>query len=336
MFIQKLYQRLSPKMGQYGNFMLPLTFNKFKTKEVVTKTRQPGFATIFDASHMGIFETERKDLIEKLFLVNLEKYNNKSKLSAILSKENHIIDDLIIGDVDKSKYRLVVNAANKDYFRDIEDFHEKDKMIIAIQGDYSQKLVEDVFSTDLSCLYFMENKTIQKDVIEICRCGYTGEDGFELYLNLSEGKEIVEKLVDISMNRDNVLFGGLIERDLLRLESGLCLSGTDFGGDLGVDFKALNMNFMVDLKYRKQYNFQSDYTRVGFTDTKPIRPGSIFSRDGTEIGFITSANKSFNLNKFISMGYLRNKQLTEQLNDNLKGNMELVSLPFLEQKYYKK
>ena len=332
MFIPKLYTRLSPKMGPFGKYMLPLTFDKFKTRDVVIKTREPGFASIFDVSHMGIFETGRSDLIEQHFLVNLEKYNNKSKLAAILNNKGHIIDDIIIGDIDKSKYRLVVNAANKDYFRYIADFHEKNKIIIAIQGDYSQKLVEDVFSTDLSSLYFMENKTIQKDVIEICRCGYTGEDGFELYLNQREGEELVEKLVDISIDRDNVLFGGLIERDLLRLESGLCLSGTEFGGDLNVDFKALNMNFMLDLKYRKQYNFQSDYTRVGFTDTKPMRPGPILSRDDSEIGFITSANKSFNLNKFIGMGYLKKNSV----NERLKGNMELVSLPFVEQKYYKK
>ena len=336
MFIQKLYQRLSPKMGQYGNFCLPLTYNKFKTKDVVIKTRQPGFTTIFDVSHMGIFETKRADLIEKNFLVNLENYDNKSKLSAVINNGGRIIDDVIIGDVDKSKYRLVVNAANKDYFRNIEDFKEKNKITIAIQGDYSQNLLERVFSTDLSNLYFMENKTILEDKIEICRCGYTGEDGFEIYLNKKEGEELVKRLVDISFDNENVLFGGLIERDLLRLESGLCLSGTDFGGDLDVDFRALNMNFMVDLKYRKQYNFKSDYTRVGFTDNRPIRTGPIFTNDNVEIGFITSANKSFNLNKFIGMGYLRKESMDLSLNSQLKGNMELVSLPFVEQKYYKK
>ena len=66
MFIQKLYQRLSPKMG-YGNFWLPLTFNKFKTKDVVIKIDSQRFATIFDVSHMGIFETRRADLIKENF-----------------------------------------------------------------------------------------------------------------------------------------------------------------------------------------------------------------------------------------------------------------------------
>jgi aminomethyltransferase len=336
MFIPKLYNRLSPKMGQFGKYMLPLTFDKFKTRDVVTKTRKPGFASIFDVSHMGIFETVRQDLIEKHFLVNLKKYNNRSKLSAVLDNKGNIIDDVIIGDIDNNKYRLVVNANTKDYFRGIDDFREKHKIIIAVQGDYSQKLLENMFQIKLNDLYFMENRSIIKDKIELCRCGYTGEDGFELYLNKEEGEGIVNKLVDLSLESDNVLFGGLIERDLLRLESGLCLSGTEFGGDLNVGFKALNMDFMVDLKYRKQYNFQSEYTRVGFTDKKPIRKGPIKDIDGRDVGFITSSNKSFNLNKFIGMGYLKREFLNCKLNCKLKENMELVSLPFIEAKSYRK
>ena len=332
MFIPKLYSRLSPKMGQYGKYMLPMTFDKFKTKDVVMKTREPGFSCVFDVSHMGIFETVRSDLIEKHFLVNLEKYSNRAKLAAVLDDNGHIVDDVIIGDVDNLKYRIVANANTKDYFRGIEDFHEKSKIIVAIQGDNSQKILEDIFSTKLDDLYFMENRTIIPDIIEICRCGYTGEDGFELYLNREDGEGIIENLVSLSLLNDNVLFGGLIERDLLRLEAGLCLSGTEFGGDLDIGFKALNMDFMIDLKYRRQYNFRSDYTRVGFTDKKPIRTGPIMCSDDTEIGFITSSNKSFNLNKFIGMGYLKK----ESVNDKLKSNMELVSLPFIQSKYYKK
>jgi aminomethyltransferase len=335
MFIQKLYNKLSPKMGQYGKYMLPLTFDKFKTREVVVKTREPGFATVFDVSHMGIFETERQDLIEQNFLVNLEKYNNRTKLSAVLDSKGNIIDDVIIGDVDNNKYRLVVNANTKDYFRSLEDFNEKNKIILAIQGDYSQKILENMFETKLNNLYFMENRTIIKDTVEICRCGYTGEDGFEVYLNKEEGEEFIKKLVDLSFESDNVLFGGLIERDLLRLEAGLCLSGTEFGGDLNVGFKSLNMDFMVDLKYRKQYNFQSEYTRVGFTDKRPIRKGVLTDINGEEIGVITSSNKSFNLNKFIGMGYLKKELINSELNGKLNGNMELVSLPFVDSKYYK-
>ena len=81
----------------------------------------------------------------------------------------------------------------------------------------------------------MENKTIVKDKFEICRCGYTGEDGFELYLDERYGDEIYENLVSLAEDYENtsVQFGGLIERDVLRTEAGLCLSGVEFGENLG-------------------------------------------------------------------------------------------------------
>ena len=99
-------------------------------------------------------------------------------------------------------------------------------------------------------------------------------------------------------------------------------SCTEFGGDIDVGFKALNMDFMVDLKYRKQYNFQSEYTRVGFMDKKPIRKGPIKDIDGRDVGFITSSNKSFNLNKFIGMGYLKKAllEIPSELNCELNTN----------------
>ena len=58
----------------------------------------------------------------------------------------------------------------------------------------------------------------------------------------------------------------------------------------------------------------------------------MLNKDDESIGLITSSNKSFNLNKFIGMGYLNKNYL----GDTLYGNMELVNLPFIESKYYKK
>ena len=329
MVLSNLYSRLGPKMGEFGKYILPMTFQKFKTKDVVINTRKPGFCSIFDVSHMGIFETQNRQFLEDKFMVNLSKPNH-SKLAAVLNGHGHIVDDLIIGNVDSEKYRLVVNANTKDYFREQTDLEEKEKIIIAVQGQYSQELLENMFSTNLDQTYFMGNKSVT-DTIEICRCGYTGEDGFEIYMDYNLGEDVIKNLIDLSLGNENILFGGLVERDLLRLEAGLCLSGTEFGEDMGINFKALNMDFMVGLKYRKANNYHSDYTRVGFTNSRPIRQGGIKNSGGEEIGFITSSNKSFNLNKFIGIGYIRK----DNLKDNFEGNLEITSLPFIPNNYYK-
>lgn len=330
MSIHSLYSKLSPKMGTFGKYTLPLTFSKYNTKDTVINTRKPGYCTIFDVSHMGIFETNNKNVIENSFHINVNK--NKSKLTCIINKEGHIIDDLIVGNVENYKYRLVVNANTKHLFNHYVFKEKNDKVILAIQGDYSQKLLETILSTNLDDLPFMGNKTIVTDSIEISRCGYTGEDGFELYLDSNIGIDIYKSLIERSDTDDNIMFGGLIERDLLRLEAGMCLSGTDFGGNMGIHFDALNMNFMVDSTYRNQDRFKSDYTRVGFTNTAPIKVGPLYA-DNEEVGFITSSNKSYNLDTFIGMGYLNKNSImngdTVLQHGRQTGQLNLVKLPFI-------
>ena len=87
------------------------------------------------------------------------------------------------------------------------------------------------------------------------------------------------------------------------------------------DFKALNMDFMVGLKYRREKNLKSEYIRKGFVGKRPIKKGKIYNQEGKDIGHITSSNKSFNLNKFIGMGYVRK----DNLKDNFEGKLEITS-----------
>ena len=331
MSLARIYSKLSPKMGPYGEYFLPMTFSKYRTKDVVINTRQPGFATVFDVSHMGIFETHNKNILEDKFKVNLNSLKNKSKLCGLLDSRGYIIDDIIVGNKGDSNFRMVVNSNTKDIYRRNHSFSEISKSILAIQGDLSQKVVQGLFDINLDDMYFMDNKTIIPGEVELCRCGYTGEDGFEIYLKPQIADEIRYKLIEMSLENENIMFGGLVERDLLRLEAGLCLSGTEFGEELDIDFKALNMDFMVGLKYRREKNFKSEYIRKGFVGKRPIKKGKIYNQEGKDIGLITSSNKSFNLNKFIGMGYI----LKENLNDKF-DNFEISELPFIEAKYRRK
>ena len=291
---------LGPKMGQFGKYILPMTYSKFKTSDVVVKTRKPNYCTVFDVSHMAIFETQNAELLETKFMTNVPK-KNISKLAINLDNNGTVLDDLIIGNVDDEKFRLVINANTKQLYR--SDFQEIPKKIIAIQGDYSQSLVEELLSIKLDDIFFMNNKTVINDTIEICRCGYTGEDGFELYLDSKYGDYIMSLLIEKSLVDEKVLFGGLIERDLLRLEAGLCLSGTDFGEHININFDSLDMNFLINKKNRDKNQFTADHIRVGLTSNKPIRTGEL-KIDDKKFGLITSANKSFNLDKFIAIGYI--------------------------------
>ena len=318
MSLSRIHSRLLPKMGKYVGIELPLTFSKFNSRDVVINTRKPKFTTVFDVSHMGIYETNidiqpTKYNLEKLLHLDLDKLkSNKGKLSIILDDNGRVLDDLIISNIENKKYRLVVNAGEKvnnffDNF-DSENLHKINRSIISLQGDGSQNTLEKIINTPLNDLYFMENKVIELDEFEICRCGYTGEDGFELYLNDKYAEEIYEILVSLAEDceKTKVQFGGLIERDNLRTEAGLNLAGVEFGDNIDIKFSALNMPFLVDKKYRTIYskNFDTPITQIRVSSKNPIRKGTIYMDSDKEIGFITSAIKSPNLNMFIGIGYI--------------------------------
>ena len=149
----------------------------------------------------------------------------------------------------------------------------------------------------------MENKNLDSG-FEICRCGYTGEDGFELYLDDNIADNIYWELLKTSKYDNRIQFGGLIARDILRLEAGMNLSGNEFGKHMNVNFSALNMNFLASPNYRKNFNLDNKFKQFRFSSDKPIKTVKIYSYN-QEIGFITSSTKSFNIDKFIALGYLK-------------------------------
>lgn len=305
MSFQKFFNILGPRMGEFGKFSLPLTFGRYPTRNVVVNTRFTGYATVFDVSHMGIFETRNKEKLENLLSLNLDKLKeNRSRLSVILDNENgRVLDDLIVGNVDNEKFRLVVNANNRNFFRNFDYLEEKNKKIMAIQGDGASRLVEQLLRTDLRDTYFMDNKTISNETLEICRCGYTGEDGFELYSSPEITEHLAEAIFNLSQNNEKILFGGLMERDILRMEASLWLSGTDFSPVVHIPFNALNTPWLIAPSFRKNPKLETGFRFSKFFSNKPIRKGLIFNGSGEPVGFITSSTKSFTLDKFIALGY---------------------------------
>ena len=111
MCLTKFYNILKPKMGNYGKFYLPLSYSKYNTKDVVINTRKLNHMTFFDVSHMGLFETKINDStiknLSNLLNINVSKIlPNKSKLCVILNKNGHVLDDLILSNINDEKLRL--------------------------------------------------------------------------------------------------------------------------------------------------------------------------------------------------------------------------------------
>ncbi len=295
----------------------------------------------------------------------------EGRLSLVTNEKGGIIDDTVITNAGDFIY-MVVNGATK--FGDMKHFKEQmelfdgdvsmeyleDSMqLLAVQGPGAAaavaKILPDGF--DLTNMAFMTGVDTTLDGVGGCRitrCGYTGEDGFEIAMPAESTVSIASKLLeDPSVNPT-----GLGARDSLRLEAGLCLYGNDLDentspteGSLGWTMggpksrRRLEGGFLgaehiltPEGKFKKTAK-----KRVGIMGMKaPARQhAEIYDATGEKlIGQITSGTFSPCLKKPIAMGYVEtgmHKDGTEVMLKirNKMVKAEVTKMPFVKASYYK-
>jgi len=199
-------------------------------------------AGLFDVSHMGEFDLRGPGALPFLQRVTC---NDVAKLavgqaqySALSTPAGGAVDDILVYRRGEDHYLVVVNAGNiaKDYdhlrAQDPRDCELVDKSesyaLIALQGPRSAEILQPHTTADLAALgyyHFVEAPVMGRNAI-VSRTGYTGEDGFELFVPPAEGPEIWQSL--LASGKDKGLVpAGLGARDTLRLEAKMCLYGQD-------------------------------------------------------------------------------------------------------------
>lgn len=309
----KILNQLKPKLGKFYSKTLPLTYQIYNTKDVIINSRKKNNITIFDVSQMNYIELPKNNTISKklelLFPIDLNKLPiNKSQLNVCLDFKCNVLDDFIITNMD-NKYRFIINSESiplfNDYFDNIK-YNIIPKKIIAIQGDGTKQLLENINLPIPT--KFMHN--INYKNLEITRCGYTGMDGVEIYGTENDLEYYLTKII----HKPNVSVGGLIERDILRIESNFCLSGNEFGIDKNIHFNDICMDFIISKKRRNELNFigakylnnTPKLKRIFFSCSKSLLSTKIiYNNYDEQVGFITSSTFTHNQNKFIGIGYIQ-------------------------------
>ena len=200
------------------------------------------FAGLFDVSHMGEIEITGPQALD---LVQYVTTNDASKLeygqaqySVMCREDGGAIDDCIVYRM-KDRYMIVVNASNRVKDRDWM-FHHAQRFdcevtdrsdeigLIALQGPRAQQILNKVTSTNLEGIryYHFDEGDVADAPCVISRTGYTGEDGFELYLRAEEATRVWRRLLEVGAV-DGLTPAGLGARDSLRLEMGYALYGND-------------------------------------------------------------------------------------------------------------
>lgn len=192
--------------------------------------------------------------------------------------------------------------------------------------------------------------------IFVSRCGYTGEDGFEVSVPNDSIEHFMESLLD-KQRDDGEPYAkcvGLAARDSLRLEAGLCL----YGHDLSEEVSPIEgmLAWTMSKRRRDEGGFLGYETvkrhidegvktkRCGFIveGKAPVREGAeIFTKEGVKVGNVTSGIPSPTLKKPIGMGYVdvpHNKFKTElvAIVRNKEVPIKIRKMPFVQANYYKK
>lgn len=360
--LYSLHQSLDAKIVAFTGYALPVQYSEgIKAEHLHTRSQ----AGLFDVSHMGqifIQGEAAEESFEALVtgdITALQDYQQRYTL--LTNPEGGIIDDLMVTKMPDGLF-VVVNAACKE-----NDFqHIKNKLgadyqvemldnraLVALQGPAAAKVLAD-FDSDISQLAFMNAGRFQLNGTDciINRCGYTGEDGFEISINNADA----EALAKLLLEHDAVKPVGLGARDSLRLEAGLCLYGHDI--DEATTPIEANLRWAIAAKYRnesaeakfpganrilQQLQQGTEKLLVGIKPNgkMPIREGSlIFNKEKLEIGHVSSGGFGPSIGGPVALGYVSSQYATlgTELHVEIRNRshtMRVADLPFVLHRYYK-
>jgi aminomethyltransferase len=323
------HEEAGAKLIDFGGFEMPVQYAGIKQEHMAVRTK----AGLFDVSHMGEFFVKGENalnLIQKITINDASTLTpGKAQYSAMCYNNGGIVDDLIIYMLEENDYMLVVNASNIekdwDWINKNNDtgaglVNESDHYaLLALQGPESVNILQKLTDTDVSEIgfYTFETGTVadQPGVI-ISATGYTGERGFELYMDT---RSVDVLAVWDALFKAGADFGlepaGLGARDTLRLEMGYALYGNDITsettpleGRLGWLTKLDKGDFIASDVLRKQKSEGITKKLVGFMIDEarqvPRNGYDICDEKGDKIGVVTSGTQSISLEKGIGMGYV--------------------------------
>jgi aminomethyltransferase len=315
---------MGAKMVPFGGWDMPVQYSGILDEHKAVR----GAAGMFDVSHMGEIEFRGPAALEAIQRLTS---NDASRLqvgqvhySALTTEAGAFVDDLTVYKFADDHYVTTVNAANieKDFawMRDhtkgnvqVRNLSEE-TALIALQGPKAIQILQKLTPLDLAGIkyyWFAQGKVLGQDAV-VSRTGYTGEDGFEVYVKPSQAASLWNALLDAGKPL-GLLPCGLGARDTLRLEAKMALYGNDIDdrhslleADLGWILKLEKGDFIGKAALAKQKADGIRRKLVGFEMTGRGIARSHYQvvKGGQAIGEVTSGGPAPWLNKNIGLAYV--------------------------------
>ncbi len=318
-----LYKKYGAQIVDFAGYEMPVQYSGIVAEHKLVREK----AGLFDVSHMGEIEVKGPGagaFIQKIITNDLMKMMpGQAQYSPMANDQGGTVDDVLVYCLKDDEYWIVVNAANreKDWewmvshqtasdvtLRDLSD----EVAQLALQGPLAETILQKLTAVDLSQIryYSFQSHVVVAGVPSlVSRTGYTGEDGFEIYVDAAEAVGVYEALMDIGapLGLQPV---GLGARDTLRLEARLPLYGHELRDDispleagLGMFVKTAKDEFVGKeaLLSQKENGLRRKIVGYELMDRGIAREGfTVFGPDGA-IGFVTSGTFSPTFNKSIGL-----------------------------------
>lgn len=369
--LYEVEKALGAKFTSFGGWELPVSYSDILKEHHAVRTA----AGLFDVSHMGEITVKGKDALSfvNMLITNdiIPVPKNKILYSPMCYENGTVVDDILIYKISDTELLLIVNASNTDKDEawieshltgDVTVENVSDKVVqLALQGPESEAIIKNMIScmnTELPGFYRFSEVTLCVNdgpplKVLISRTGYTGEDGFEIYLWLSnDDRNDAERLWNgiLEVGKDKgIVPAGLGARDTLRLEAALPLYGHELSDGItpleaGLKpFVKLNKDYFIGKEaLASQYEKGLERKLYGFemVDRGIPRNGYEVVKEGKKIGYVTSGGPFPSLGKNGGLVLLDDAGLSAgdsieiMIRDRACG-AKIVPTPFYGKKYKK-
>lgn len=326
-----IYSKYGAKTIDFGGWDLPVQFSSIKDEHEAVRTK----AGLFDVSHMGEVTVKGSNalpFLQKMLTNDISKLSaGKTMYTIMCYPDGGTVDDLLVYKKGEDDYLLVINASNTDkdvewlqkhIEGDVEVVNISDEMaLLALQGPLAEQTLQKLTKEDLSQIRFFQFKDgVDFDGITalVSRTGYTGEDGFEIYLKPEDAQTLWEKILEAGQE-DGVIPCGLGARDTLRFEANLVLYGQEISSEISPIEAGLNFAVKVDkaedfigkevLKEQRENGAPRKLVGIEMIERGIPRHGypvfAIVDGEEKQIGEVTTGTQSPTLKKNVGLALIQ-------------------------------
>jgi aminomethyltransferase len=329
--LNSTHRQFGAKMVDFGGWDMPVEYSGLTAEHMAVRTA----VGLFDVSHMGDIQLRGPSSLAAVQRISM---NDASRLavgqahySAMLYPQGTFVDDVIVHKLSDNDYLLVINAGTREkdvqwvrsqigampgvHVNDYSDYYTQ----LAIQGPRAAETLAKLTNADLSSIknyWFTWDTVCGLPNTLIARTGYTGEDGFEIYVPSDEptGVRVWNEVLEAG-REFGILPCGLGARNTLRLESAMALYGHEISAELNVFEAGLDRYCKLEKgpfvgsealeKIKTDGGPKQKLVGLEVIERGIARDGyGVFDEGGKQIGYVTSGSPAPFLKKNIALAYV--------------------------------